>query len=135
MRTRAVAVVNAQKRFIAKEDLSRYDTIRDAILTCARKLTRVGLIYRTERYFWDILRCGGKSSKQFAKFLQNSIFHNYQNRLIFDLVSRNIKRGRFLEYRVHCEICGLSCDATARCIHLNCSVSLQVYMIPVGKLH
>jgi len=27
---------------------SRYDTIRDAILTCARKPTRVGLIYRTE---------------------------------------------------------------------------------------
>jgi len=26
----------------------RYDTIRDAILTCARKPTRVGLIYRTE---------------------------------------------------------------------------------------
>ena len=26
----------------------RYDTIRDAILTCARKLTRVSLIYRTE---------------------------------------------------------------------------------------
>jgi len=25
-----------------------YDTIRDAILTCARKPTRVGLIYRTE---------------------------------------------------------------------------------------
>jgi len=24
------------------------DTIRDAILTCAHKLTRVGLIYRTE---------------------------------------------------------------------------------------
>jgi len=26
----------------------RYDTIRDAILTCARKPTRVSLIYRTE---------------------------------------------------------------------------------------
>ena len=26
----------------------RYDTIRDAILTCARKPTGVGLIYRTE---------------------------------------------------------------------------------------
>jgi len=25
-----------------------YDTIRDAILTCAQKPTRVGLIYRTE---------------------------------------------------------------------------------------
>jgi len=25
-----------------------YDTIRDAILTCAQKLTRVSLIYRTE---------------------------------------------------------------------------------------
>jgi len=25
-----------------------YDTIRDAILTCARKPTRIGLIYRTE---------------------------------------------------------------------------------------
>ena len=27
---------------------SRYDTIEDAILTCARKLTYVSLIYRTE---------------------------------------------------------------------------------------
>ena len=27
---------------------TRYDTIRDAILTCARKPTRVSLIYRTE---------------------------------------------------------------------------------------
>ena len=27
---------------------SRYDTIRDAILTCARKPTRASLIYRTE---------------------------------------------------------------------------------------
>jgi len=26
----------------------KYDTIRDAILTCAQKLTRVSLIYRTE---------------------------------------------------------------------------------------
>ena len=26
----------------------RYNTIRDAILTCARKPTRVSLIYRTE---------------------------------------------------------------------------------------
>ena len=26
----------------------RYDTIRDAILTCARKLTQVSIIYRTE---------------------------------------------------------------------------------------
>ena len=29
-------------------DTIRYDTIRDAILTCARKPTRVGVIYRTE---------------------------------------------------------------------------------------
>ena len=29
-------------------DNGRYDTIRDAILTCARKPTRVSLIYRTE---------------------------------------------------------------------------------------
>ena len=28
--------------------LGLYDTMRDAILTCARKLTRVSLIYRTE---------------------------------------------------------------------------------------
>jgi len=30
------------------EQLHTYDTIRDAILTCARKPTRVSLIYRTE---------------------------------------------------------------------------------------
>jgi len=29
------------------QSLSRYDTIRDAILTCARKPTKVSLIYRT----------------------------------------------------------------------------------------
>jgi len=29
-------------------DTIRYDTVRDAILTCARKPTRVSLIYRTE---------------------------------------------------------------------------------------
>jgi len=29
-------------------DTIRYDTTRDAILTCARKLTRVSLVYRTE---------------------------------------------------------------------------------------
>ena len=28
--------------------LTSYDTIRDAILTCARKLTQINLIYRTE---------------------------------------------------------------------------------------
>ena len=32
----------------ASEQATRYDTIRDAILTCARKPTRVSLIYRTE---------------------------------------------------------------------------------------
>jgi len=31
----------------------RYDTIRDAILTCSRKPTRVSLIYRTET-LWEI---------------------------------------------------------------------------------
>ena len=31
-------------------DTIRYDTIRDAILTCARKPTRVSLIYRTELF-------------------------------------------------------------------------------------
>jgi len=30
------------------DEYLRYDTIRDAILTCARKPTLVGLIYRTE---------------------------------------------------------------------------------------
>jgi len=30
-------------------DTIRYDTIRDAILTCARKPTWVGLIYRTNK--------------------------------------------------------------------------------------
>jgi len=33
---------------VAVGRMLRYDTIRDAILTCARKPTRVSLIYRTE---------------------------------------------------------------------------------------
>ena len=33
---------------ILAQNCIRYDTIRDAILTCARKPTRVSLIYRTE---------------------------------------------------------------------------------------
>jgi len=37
---------NSGKLFMS--DLSRYDTIRDAVLTCAQKLTKVSLIYRTE---------------------------------------------------------------------------------------
>jgi len=37
---------NSVKLFMS--DLSRYDTIRDAVLTCAQKLTKVSLIYRTE---------------------------------------------------------------------------------------
>ena len=34
--------------FCVASSYCRYDTIRDAILTCARKPTRVGLIHRTE---------------------------------------------------------------------------------------
>jgi len=39
----------------------RYDTIRDAILTCARKLTRVILIYRTEP---TIKKCKNRKTKR-----------------------------------------------------------------------
>ena len=42
-----VAVVEAVVAALACDD-TRYDTIRDAILTCARKPTRVSLIYRTQ---------------------------------------------------------------------------------------
>jgi len=38
----------SQRRQRTTEPQPRYDTIRDAILTCARKPTWVGLIYRTE---------------------------------------------------------------------------------------
>ena len=36
------------ERLVLEYDTIRYDTIRDAILTCAEKLTRGSLIYRTE---------------------------------------------------------------------------------------
>jgi len=42
----------------------RYDTIRDAILTCARKPTRVSLIYRTEPTTKKCKNRKTKSSKQ-----------------------------------------------------------------------
>ena len=38
----------AKPKVLTGRMTSRYDTIRDAILTCARKPTRVSLIYRTE---------------------------------------------------------------------------------------
>ena len=41
-------VGNVERMFAYAYDTIRYDTIRDAILTCARKPTWVGLIYRTE---------------------------------------------------------------------------------------
>ena len=41
-------VLYAQIHLLSKKRYIRYDTIRDAILTCARKPTWVGLIYRTE---------------------------------------------------------------------------------------
>ena len=36
------------RTFVKSKSSTSCDTIRDAILTCARKLTRVSLIYRTE---------------------------------------------------------------------------------------
>jgi len=42
----------------------RYDTIRDAILTCARKPTRVSLIYRTEP---TTRKCKTKKTKKLKR--------------------------------------------------------------------
>jgi len=39
-------LVSKKCRFVIGGDTIRYDTIRDAILTCARKPTWIGLIYR-----------------------------------------------------------------------------------------
>jgi len=46
--------------------MTRYDTIRDAILTCARKPTRVGLIYRE-----DLLYAIQTNFNQFKKCPQD----------------------------------------------------------------
>ena len=40
--------INRQTPCTCNHDTIRYDTIRDAILTCTRKPTRVSLIYRTK---------------------------------------------------------------------------------------
>jgi len=54
----------------------RYDTIRDAVLTCTKKLTSVSLIYRTEPTTksgkqkskkTDILRSIGKQSGEYVE--------------------------------------------------------------------
>ena len=42
------AVIRSRQQAFHTAQGVRYDTIRDAILTCARKPTRVSLIYRTE---------------------------------------------------------------------------------------
>ena len=43
-------------------EISRfYDTIRDAILTCAQKSTWVGLIYRTENLCYNVNSCHQKT--------------------------------------------------------------------------
>ena len=39
---------NVLERVRIIDSLVRHDTIREAILTCAQKLTKVSLIYRTE---------------------------------------------------------------------------------------
>ena len=43
-----VAVDSTRWRYVSTRTTIRYDTIRDAILTCARKPTYVSLIYRTQ---------------------------------------------------------------------------------------
>jgi len=45
-------------------DFTEYDTIRDAILTCARKPTWVGLIYHTDRQLKSVKTEKTKSRKQ-----------------------------------------------------------------------
>jgi len=42
------AVIRSRQQAFHTAQGVRYDTIRDAILTCAREPTRVSLIYRTE---------------------------------------------------------------------------------------
>ena len=50
-------------RAAARQGTIRYDTIRDAILTCARKPTWIGLIYRTETTTKNCKREKLKSTK------------------------------------------------------------------------
>jgi len=54
-----------------------YDAIRDAILTCARKPTRVGLIYRTETTTKNCktekLKCKSRYVRSNSKSLGNHV--------------------------------------------------------------
>jgi len=54
-----------------------YDTIRDAILTCARKPTRVSLIYRTEtatkKYKTEKLKSKNWYARSNSKSLGNNV--------------------------------------------------------------
>ena len=48
LQARGPETAKARSSIVVAYVTIRYDTIRDAILTCARKPTRVSLIYRTE---------------------------------------------------------------------------------------
>ena len=50
----------------------RYDTIRDAILTCARKPTQVSLIYRTERQLKSVKKRKIIPNKSFVNAMANA---------------------------------------------------------------
>jgi len=54
----------------------RYDTIRDAILTCARKPTGVGLIYRTETTSKNCKTEKLKSKSRYVRSNSKSLGHH-----------------------------------------------------------
>jgi len=54
----------------------RYDTIRDAILTCARKPTRVSLIYRTETTTKNCKTEKLKSKNRYARSNSKSLWNH-----------------------------------------------------------
>ena len=66
----------------------RYDTIRDAILACARKPTWVGLIYRTESTTKNCKTEKLKSKSRYVRSNSKSLGNHYREK--FHLVELNI---------------------------------------------
>jgi len=77
---------------------TRYDTIRDAILTCARKPTRVGLLYRTEPTTKKCKNRKTKSRKQVCSEITVSSLGNpcsESGRIGKTAVAGICRKGRF----------------------------------------
>jgi len=80
----------------------RYDTLRDAILTCAQKLTRVSLIYRTEPTTkrWKTVKLKSKKTNMFRSIGKQSgeSTESAPKKKMKAAVGRICRKGRFLAW-------------------------------------